>query len=91
MYCIVGTPTSRLGGANHLAPALGPSKVRTKSRERLLRTTLFYSGHLQNERERLDMERKHMNSDKAQRKELELATDGGGTKNTKQACLRSPI
>jgi len=35
---------------------------------------LYYSGHLQNERERTDMERKHMNSDKTQRKEPELAT-----------------
>jgi len=35
---------------------------------------LFYSGHLQHERERPDMERKYMNSDKAQRKEPELAT-----------------
>ena len=49
-------------------------RVRMKSRERLLRMTLFYSGHLQNERERPDMERKHMNSDKAQRNEPELAT-----------------
>jgi len=49
---------------------------------------LFYLGHLQNERERPDMERKHMNSDKAQRKEPELATDGGGTNiQSKQACL----
>jgi len=41
---------------------------RTKSRERLLRTILFYSGHLQHERERPDMERKYKKSDKAQRK-----------------------
>jgi len=45
-----------------------------KSRERLLRTILFYSDNLQIERERPDMERKHMNSDKAQRKQPELAT-----------------
>ena len=45
-----------------------------KSRERLLRTILFYSGHLQHERERPDMERKYMNSDKVQRKEPELTT-----------------
>ena len=49
-------------------------RERTKSQERLLRTILFYSGHLQHERERPDMERKYMNSDKAQRKEPELAT-----------------
>jgi len=42
---------------------------RTKSRERLLRTILFYSCHLQHERERPDMKRKYMNSDKVQRKE----------------------
>jgi len=35
---------------------------------------LFYSGHLQHERERHDMERKYMNSDKAHRKEPELST-----------------
>jgi len=39
---------------------------RTKSRERLLRTTTFYSCYLQYERERPDMKRKYMNSDKAQ-------------------------
>jgi len=40
-----------------------PSKARAKkSRERLIRTILFYSGHLQHERERPDMERKYMNS-----------------------------
>jgi len=54
----------------------------SKRRERLLRTILFYSGHLQQERERADMERKYMNSDKAQWKEPEFATffsevDGG--------------
>jgi len=46
----------------------------TKSREHLLRTIWFYSGHLQHERERPDMERKYMNSFKAQRKEPELTT-----------------
>jgi len=35
---------------------------------------LFYSGHLQHERERPDMERKYMNSDNAQREEPELTT-----------------
>ena len=49
-------------------------RERTKSIERLLRTILFDSGHLQHERERPDMERKYMNSDKAQRKEPELTT-----------------
>jgi len=37
-------------------------RERTKARERLLRTILFYSGHLQHERERPGMERKHMNT-----------------------------
>ena len=32
----------------------------TKSRERLLRTIFFYSGHLQHERERSDMKRRYM-------------------------------
>jgi len=40
-------------------------RERTKARERLLRTKFFYSGHLQHERERPDVERKYMNSDKA--------------------------
>jgi len=53
---------------------LSPSKARTKSRERLLRMILFYSGYLQNKRERQDMERKHMNSGKTRRKEPELTT-----------------
>jgi len=35
---------------------------------------LFYSGHLQHERERPGMERKYTNSDKAQTKEPELTT-----------------
>jgi len=35
---------------------------------------LFYSGNLQHERERADVERKYMNSDKAQIKEPELTT-----------------
>ena len=66
-------------------------RERRKSRERLLRTILFYSGHLQHERERPDMERKYMNSDNAQRKETELTswwsgTVGGGTNiQSKQA------
>ena len=51
----------------------------TKSREHLLRTTLFYSDHLQHERERPDMKRKYMNSDKVQRKEPELTTYWSGT------------
>jgi len=41
-------------------------RERTKGRKRLLRTRLFYSGHLQHERERPDMECKYMSSDKVQ-------------------------
>jgi len=47
---------------------------RTKSIERLLRTILFCSGHLQHKRERPDMKRKYINSDKVQRKKPELTT-----------------
>jgi len=46
-----------------------PNKARADEVERTLatiRTILFDSGHLQHERERLDMERKYMNSDKVQ-------------------------
>jgi len=39
-------------------------RERTKSRERPLWTILFYSGHLQHERERPCMERKYMKSPK---------------------------
>ena len=49
-------------------------RERTKSWERLLQTILFHSSHLQRERERPDMERKYMNSDKVQTKEPELTT-----------------
>jgi len=44
---------------------MSPSKARASEVERL-RTILFYSGHLQHEHERSDMERKYMNSDKAE-------------------------
>jgi len=52
-------------------------RERTKWMERLLRTILFYPGHLKHERERPDMERKHMNSDKAQWKEPDLNQQNG--------------
>jgi len=35
---------------------------------------IFHSGHLHHERERPGMERKYINSDKAQSKETELTT-----------------
>ena len=54
---------------------MSPSKVRANE---VLRTPttkdIVLSGHLQHERERPDMERKYMNSDKAQRKEPDLRT-----------------
>ena len=43
-------------------------RERKKSRECLLRTILIYSGHPQHECERLDMKRKYMNNEKAQRR-----------------------
>jgi len=61
------------------------------SRERLLRTIFFYSGHLQHECERSDMERNYVTNNKAQQwNELELTTlvseVSGGTKvQSKQA------
>jgi len=67
-------------------------RERTKSREPLLRTILCCSSHLQHKRERRDMERKLMNTDKAQWKDPELTTliseVGGGTNiQSKQAHL----
>jgi len=47
---------------------------RTKSRERLLRTIVFDLGHLQQEGERPDMERKYLNNNKAQRIDPKLTT-----------------
>jgi len=57
---------------------------------------LFYSGHLQHERERPDMERKYMNSDKAQMLRAQVNNlvkwdRRWWHKYTKQASLRSPI
>ena len=47
---------------------------RTKPGENLLQKILFYSGHLQRDRERSDMKRKYMNTDKARLKDPELTT-----------------
>jgi len=67
-------------------------RQRTKSREPLLRTVFFDSGHLQHERERSDVERKYINSDKAKWKNSSLTTliseVGGGTNiQSKQASV----
>jgi len=46
---------------------MNPSKARverTTSKEHLLQTIFFDSGHLQHERKRPGMERKHMSTDK---------------------------
>jgi len=54
---------------------MSPSKVRANEVLRTPTTNdIVLSGHLQHERERPDMERKYMNSDKAQRKEPDLRT-----------------
>ena len=63
---------------------MSPSKPQeNEAEERSLRTIFFDSGHRQHERERPDVERKCMNSDKSQWKEPELTTlisqVGGGT------------
>jgi len=55
--------------------ALGSSGFNgSRENDYLLRTILFYSGHLQHEHERPDMEWKYTNSDNTQRKEPELTT-----------------
>jgi len=62
------------------------------SREHLLLTTVFDSGHLQHECERTDMERKYLNSNKAQCVDPKLTTiisEGCGGTNIQcnQACI----
>jgi len=48
---------------------MSPSKVRANKVVRTLTTNdIFYSGHLQHERERPDIERKYMNGDKVKEK-----------------------
>ena len=52
---------------------MSPSKARAKVFERTPTTNdIFYSGRMQNEHERPDLEQKYMNTDKAQCKEPEL-------------------
>jgi len=63
---------------------MSPSKVQAHEIEKTpAMNDNFDSGHLQHEREKPDMERKYMNSDKAQWKEPELTAllgnVGGGT------------
>jgi len=54
---------------------MSPSKALANKVEKTPSTNyIFYSGPLQHERERPDMERKYMNSDKAERKEPRLTT-----------------
>ena len=64
----------------------------TKSRERLLRTIVFYSGHLQHKCERPDMERKYLNSNKAQHIDPKLTAIisemcGATNMQSNQACI----
>jgi len=49
-------------------PEESASERKTTSSKHLLRTILSYSGHLQHESERPDMERKYMNNDTPQEK-----------------------
>jgi len=55
---------------------MSPKKARANEIESRasIRTIFLDSDHLQHERERPDMKRKYMNSDKAQRKEPELTS-----------------
>jgi len=54
---------------------MSPSKARANEVVRAPTTKdIFSSGHLQHNRERPDIERKYMNSDRAQRKDPELTT-----------------
>jgi len=67
-------------------------RKRMKSRERLLRTIDFDSGHLQHECERPEMERKYLNSNKAQHTDLTLTTIisemcGATNIQSNQACI----
>jgi len=61
----------------------------------LLRTILFYSGHLQHERERPDMERKYRTvarpNEKSRGKNLVKWDRGWWNKHKKYASLRSPM
>jgi len=63
-----------------------------KSKERLLRMTVFDSGHLQHECERQDMERKYLNSNKSQSIDPKLTTIisemcGATNIQTNQTCI----
>ena len=71
---------------------MSPNKALAKSRQRLLRTLVFDSGHLQHECERPDMERKYLSNNKAQRIDPKLTTIisemcGATNIQNNQACI----
>jgi len=72
---------------------MSPSKARANEVERTLATNdSFDSGRLQHERERPDMERKYLNSDKAQSIDLKLTTiisemPGATNIQSNQVCI----
>ena len=73
---------------------MNPSKVRANEVERTPNgNDLFYTGHLQHERERSDMERKYMNSDKAKEKSPSQLSEVGPwvAAQIQKASSRSPI
>jgi len=85
-YCLIAESSSDSNGWARV------KREGTKSRERLLRTIVFDSGHLQHECQRPDMERKYFNSNKAQCIDPKLATIisgvcGGTNTLSNQACI----
>jgi len=86
LKCLIAESSSCSNGRTRV------KRERTKSRERLLRTIVFDSGHLQHECERPDMERKYLNNNKAQRIDPKLTTTTSemcGATNTQSnhACI----
>ena len=82
LKCLIADGSSGINGWARV------KRERTKSRERLLRTILFYSGHLQHERKRSDMEGKY----KVQRIHPKLTTTtsevcGATNIQSNQACI----
>jgi len=86
LKCLIAESTSGFNGWARVK--LKP----TKSRERLLRTMVFHSGHLPHECERPGMERKYLNIYEAQREDPTLTTiisemcDATNTQSN-QACI----